>query len=82
MFALSFCSLPTDVMNIIFTVGAKTASDWDFLLGVYSSLASEPEKLKILEALASTEDVRRLIWYELLSFIHVPSENPKNHLCH
>lgn len=55
-------SLPTDVMNIIFTVGAKTASDWDFLLGVYSSLASEPEKLKILEALASTEDVRRLIW--------------------
>ncbi|XP_053152087.1 leucyl-cystinyl aminopeptidase isoform X2 [Hemicordylus capensis] len=55
-------SLPTDVMNIIFRVGAKTESGWNFLLAVYHDLASEPEKLKILEALASSDDVRKLIW--------------------
>lgn len=70
--SLSLSSLPTDVMNIVFTVGAKTASGWDFLLDVYASLDSEPEKLHILEALASTDDVRRLIWYEVLPLTHSP----------
>lgn len=55
-------SLSADVMKIIFTVGAKTDIGWDFLLSVYCSQVSEPEKLKILEALASSADVRRLTW--------------------
>nr|XP_056705012.1 leucyl-cystinyl aminopeptidase-like [Euleptes europaea] len=54
-------SLPTDVMKIIFTAGAKTEIGWHFLLKMYSSLVSEEEKLKILEALASTDDVGNLI---------------------
>ncbi|XP_042304259.1 leucyl-cystinyl aminopeptidase [Sceloporus undulatus] len=55
-------SLPTDVMKIIFITGAKNEPGWDFLLSVYYSLVSEPEKLKILEALASSDDVKRLNW--------------------
>ncbi|XP_054843508.1 leucyl-cystinyl aminopeptidase [Eublepharis macularius] len=54
-------SLPTDVMKIIFTAGAKTEVGWQFLLQMYSSLVSEAEKLKILEALASTDDVGNLM---------------------
>ncbi|XP_003216435.2 leucyl-cystinyl aminopeptidase isoform X1 [Anolis carolinensis] len=55
-------SLPTDVMKIIFIAGAKNGSGWDFLLSMYHSLVSEPEKLKILEALSNSDDVRRLSW--------------------
>ncbi|KAM6471288.1 leucyl-cystinyl aminopeptidase [Liasis olivaceus] len=55
-------SLPTNVMKIIFTAGAKTETGWQFLLRMYSFVDSEPEKLKILESLASTNDVQKLIW--------------------
>ncbi|XP_026574946.1 leucyl-cystinyl aminopeptidase isoform X2 [Pseudonaja textilis] len=55
-------SLPTNVMKIIFTAGAKTEAGWQFLLKMYSFVDSEPEKLKILESLASTSDVKKLIW--------------------
>ncbi|XP_012877482.1 PREDICTED: leucyl-cystinyl aminopeptidase isoform X2 [Dipodomys ordii] len=55
-------SLPTDVMTTVFKVGAKTEKGWLFLLTKYSSVGSEAEKNKILEALASSEDVRRLYW--------------------
>uniref|UniRef100_A0A0F7Z9B0 Leucyl-cystinyl aminopeptidase-like n=1 Tax=Crotalus adamanteus TaxID=8729 RepID=A0A0F7Z9B0_CROAD len=55
-------SLPTNVMKIIFTAGAKTEAGWQFLLKMYSFVDSEPEKLKILESLTSTNDVKKLIW--------------------
>ncbi|XP_020033622.1 leucyl-cystinyl aminopeptidase isoform X1 [Castor canadensis] len=55
-------SLPTDVMTTVFKVGAKTETGWLFLLSKYTSVGSEAEKNKILEALASSEDVRRLYW--------------------
>ncbi|PKK25207.1 leucyl/cystinyl aminopeptidase [Columba livia] len=55
-------SLPSDVMKAIFTAGAKSSDGWEFLLKMYSSSVSEAEKSKIIEALANTEDVRRLIW--------------------
>lgn len=57
-------SLPTDVMTTVFKAGAKTEGGWSFLLSKYVSLGSEAEKNKILEALASSEDVRKLYWYE------------------
>ena len=57
-------SLPTDVMATVFKAGAKTEGGWSFLLSKYVSLGSEAEKNKILEALASSEDVRKLYWYE------------------
>lgn len=51
-------------MTTVFKVGAKTESGWSFLLSKYVSLGSEAEKNKILEALASSENVRKLYWYE------------------
>uniref|UniRef100_A0A8B9QJU3 Leucyl-cystinyl aminopeptidase n=1 Tax=Apteryx owenii TaxID=8824 RepID=A0A8B9QJU3_APTOW len=55
-------SLPSDVMKAIFATGAKTDDGWEFLLKMYSSSVSEAEKKKMIEALASTDDVRKLIW--------------------
>nr|XP_003479495.2 leucyl-cystinyl aminopeptidase [Cavia porcellus] len=55
-------SLPTDVMTAVFKVGAKTDTGWSFLLSKYVSLESEAEKNKILEALASSSDTRKLYW--------------------
>ena len=55
-------SLPTDVMTTVFKVGAKTDKGWSFLLSKYVSGGSEAEKNKILEALASSEDVWKLYW--------------------
>ncbi|XP_066237989.1 leucyl-cystinyl aminopeptidase isoform X1 [Saccopteryx leptura] len=55
-------SLPTDVMTAVFKVGARTEKGWSFLLSKYISIGSEAEKNKILEALASSEDVRKLYW--------------------
>nr|XP_060490078.1 leucyl-cystinyl aminopeptidase [Panthera onca] len=55
-------SLPTDVMTTVFKVGAQTEKGWSFLLSKYVSIGSEAEKNKILEALASSEDVRKLYW--------------------
>jgi cystinyl aminopeptidase len=56
-------SLPTDVMVTVFKVGARTEKGWLFLFSMYSSMGSEAEKNKILEALASSEDVHKLYWY-------------------
>uniref|UniRef100_A0A5F9DP19 Aminopeptidase n=1 Tax=Oryctolagus cuniculus TaxID=9986 RepID=A0A5F9DP19_RABIT len=61
-------SLPADVMTTVFKVGAKTDKGWTFLLNKYVSMGSEAEKNKILEALASSEDVRRLYWFHLGSY--------------
>ncbi|XP_062456281.1 leucyl-cystinyl aminopeptidase isoform X1 [Rhea pennata] len=55
-------SVPSDVMKAVFVAGAKTNDGWEFLLKMYSSSVSEAEKNKMIEALASTDDVRRLIW--------------------
>ncbi|XP_050842974.1 leucyl-cystinyl aminopeptidase isoform X1 [Serinus canaria] len=55
-------SLPSDVMKAIFAVGAKSDDGWEFLLKMYFSSVSEAEKGKMIEALASTEDARKLIW--------------------
>ncbi|XP_043819667.1 leucyl-cystinyl aminopeptidase [Dromiciops gliroides] len=54
--------LPTDVMHVVFKVGAKTEAGWTFLFEKYGSSESEAERNKILEALASSEDVRKLHW--------------------
>ncbi|XP_010288118.1 PREDICTED: leucyl-cystinyl aminopeptidase-like, partial [Phaethon lepturus] len=55
-------SLPSDVMKAVFGAGAKSSDGWEFLLKMYSSSISEAEKSKMIEALASTEDVRKMIW--------------------
>ena len=56
-------------MTTVFKAGAKTEGGWSFLLSKYVSLGSEAQKNKILEALASSEDVRKLYWYEATKWI-------------
>ncbi|XP_048787822.1 leucyl-cystinyl aminopeptidase isoform X2 [Lagopus muta] len=55
-------SLPSDLMKTIFITGAKTNDGWEFLLKMYSSSVPEAEKSKMIEALANTEDVRKMMW--------------------
>ncbi|XP_032131560.1 leucyl-cystinyl aminopeptidase isoform X1 [Sapajus apella] len=70
-------SLPTDVMTTVFKVGAKTEKGWSFLLKKYNSIDSEAEKNKILEALATSEDVQKLYWLMKTSLDGDIIETPK-----
>ncbi|CAH2297086.1 leucyl-cystinyl aminopeptidase [Pelobates cultripes] len=54
--------LPTDVMKVVFKIGAHTDEGWAYLLQVYMSSSYAAEKLKILEALSSTDNAKKLIW--------------------
>ncbi|XP_076854128.1 endoplasmic reticulum aminopeptidase 2 [Brachyhypopomus gauderio] len=53
-------SLPTDVMETIYMVGAQDDSGWNYLLEKYTVSMSASEKSKILSALASNKDSRKL----------------------
>lgn len=68
-------------MTAVFKVGARTESGWSFLLSKYISIGSEAEKNKILEALASSEDVRKLYWYETNQGIYVETKSMKALCC-
>lgn len=54
--------LPTAVTPIVFKVGAKTDEGWEHLLNMYTVSLYEAEKIKILEALASTDHGKKLLW--------------------
>ncbi|KAM4809421.1 leucyl-cystinyl aminopeptidase [Rhinophrynus dorsalis] len=54
--------IPTDVMKVVFKVKAQTEEGWDQLLTIYGASLYESEKNKILEALASTDNARKLNW--------------------
>lgn len=49
-------------MRTVFKVAAQTEEGWGVLLGTYKYSISDPEKHKALEALASTQDVRKIVW--------------------
>ncbi|XP_028661573.1 endoplasmic reticulum aminopeptidase 2-like [Erpetoichthys calabaricus] len=54
-------SLPTDVIMMVYSVGAKSAEGWDFLLEKYKISLSGAEQSKILSALINTKDVDKLL---------------------
>uniref|UniRef100_A0A673M0R8 Leucyl-cystinyl aminopeptidase-like n=1 Tax=Sinocyclocheilus rhinocerous TaxID=307959 RepID=A0A673M0R8_9TELE len=54
--------IPSDLMRTVFKVAAQTDEGWGKLLDVYKHSINDPEKRKTLEALASTQDVRKIIW--------------------
>ncbi|OCU02290.1 hypothetical protein XELAEV_18008052mg [Xenopus laevis] len=54
--------IPTDVMKVVFKVGARTTEGWTLLRSTYDSSIYEAEKRKILEALASTDNAKNLQW--------------------
>lgn len=55
-------SLPTDVMETVFKVGAQTDGGWVDLWRRYMKSSSVVEKRKMLNALATSPDIRHLLW--------------------
>uniref|UniRef100_A0A4W3JEW8 Aminopeptidase n=1 Tax=Callorhinchus milii TaxID=7868 RepID=A0A4W3JEW8_CALMI len=53
-------SLPTDVLEIVYSVGAQSADGWEYLLKKYIQSMSGAEKIKIVNALAATRDPEKL----------------------
>ncbi|XP_026787303.3 endoplasmic reticulum aminopeptidase 2 isoform X1 [Pangasianodon hypophthalmus] len=54
-------SLPTDVAETIYTVGAQDNNGWHYLLEKYALSISAAEKSKILSALTSNKDPNKLL---------------------
>ncbi|KFV74064.1 Endoplasmic reticulum aminopeptidase 2, partial [Struthio camelus australis] len=53
-------NIPSDVLGTVYSVGAKTAAGWNFLLDRYKVSISAAEQRKIYSALASSKDVSKL----------------------
>uniref|UniRef100_A0A8C3YTD9 Aminopeptidase n=1 Tax=Catagonus wagneri TaxID=51154 RepID=A0A8C3YTD9_9CETA len=54
-------SIPTDVLKIVYSVGAQTAEGWNYLLEQYGLSLSGAEKNKILYALSTSKHQEKLI---------------------
>lgn len=55
-----FSSLPTDVTETIYSIGAQEDEGWSFLLEKYQFSFSEAEKGKILAALTTSKATDKL----------------------
>lgn len=53
-------SLPSDVAETVYSVGAQRHEGWGYLLDKYSHSLSEVEKDKILDALSNSKDSDKL----------------------
>ena len=49
-------------MRVVFTQAAKTEDGWNTLLQAYRHSIYDLEKRKMLEALASTQNVSKIVW--------------------
>ena len=56
------CSIPGDLQGVVYRAGAQTDAGWDFLLQAYGHASDAAEKRRLLRALASTQDARRIAW--------------------
>ena len=54
-------SVPTDVLKIVGSVGARTTAGWDYLLEKYELSMSGAEKNKILYALTTSKHPEKLM---------------------
>lgn len=59
---LYFPRIPGDLMKVVFSVAAQTEDGWTTLLDFYKHSVYDSEKRKTLEALSSTQDVRKIVW--------------------
>lgn len=58
-----YFSLPTDVAETVYSVGAQDDHGWPSLLHTYKISLSEAQKHKILYALTSSKDTSKLEGY-------------------
>uniref|UniRef100_A0A674F1T0 Leucyl/cystinyl aminopeptidase n=1 Tax=Salmo trutta TaxID=8032 RepID=A0A674F1T0_SALTR len=54
--------IPGDLQRVVFSVAAQSDPGWLSLLDTYRLTTYDSEKRKILQALASTQDPRRIVW--------------------
>ncbi|XP_062307429.1 leucyl-cystinyl aminopeptidase [Osmerus eperlanus] len=54
--------IPGDLQGVVYRAGAQTDAGWDFLLQAYGHASDAAEKRRLLRALASTQDARRIVW--------------------
>ncbi len=64
-------SLPTDVSETVYMVGAQDDSGWAYLLEKYGVSMCETEKRKFLSALASSKDSKTLSRYIFINRLKV-----------
>lgn len=64
-------SLPTDVSETVYMVGAQDDSGWAYLLEKYGVSMCETEKSKFLSALASSKDSKKLSRYIVINRLNV-----------
>lgn len=57
-----FCRIPGDLQQVVFNVAAQSNEDWFALLHMYENVAYDAEKQKIVKGLASTQNVRKIVW--------------------
>uniref|UniRef100_A0AAR2KT24 Aminopeptidase n=1 Tax=Pygocentrus nattereri TaxID=42514 RepID=A0AAR2KT24_PYGNA len=85
-------SLPSDVTETIYMVGAQDENGWQYLLEKYGVSMSEAEKCKFLAALASSKDSSKLLrllelgmegsvirTQDLSTLIYTVARNPAGH---
>uniref|UniRef100_A0A8C7L614 Aminopeptidase n=1 Tax=Oncorhynchus kisutch TaxID=8019 RepID=A0A8C7L614_ONCKI len=54
--------IPGDLQQVVFSTAAQADLRWLSLMEAYSSTTYDSEKRKILQALASTQDPRSIVW--------------------
>uniref|UniRef100_H3DD78 Leucyl/cystinyl aminopeptidase n=1 Tax=Tetraodon nigroviridis TaxID=99883 RepID=H3DD78_TETNG len=54
--------IPGDLQQVVFNVAAQSSEHWMSLLDMYTQVAYDAEKRKMLLGLASTQDVRHIAW--------------------
>nr|XP_012420004.1 PREDICTED: endoplasmic reticulum aminopeptidase 2 isoform X2 [Odobenus rosmarus divergens] len=83
-------NIPSDVLNIVYSVGAQTTVGWNYLLEQYGLSMSDAEKKKILYALSTSKHQEKLMklielgmegevikTQELSPLLYVIARNPK-----
>uniref|UniRef100_A0A4X1TNS4 Aminopeptidase n=1 Tax=Sus scrofa TaxID=9823 RepID=A0A4X1TNS4_PIG len=88
--AFQLVSIPTDVLKIVYSVGAQTTEGWNYLLEQYGLSLSGAEKNKILYALSTSKHQEKLIklidlgmegkvikTQDLASLLYAIARNPK-----
>uniref|UniRef100_A0A8C9VML8 Leucyl/cystinyl aminopeptidase n=1 Tax=Scleropages formosus TaxID=113540 RepID=A0A8C9VML8_SCLFO len=54
--------IPGDLMKVVFSVGAQSNAGWEMLLQTYTHSIVDADRRKMLAALASSQDVRKVLW--------------------
>ncbi|XP_019956595.2 leucyl-cystinyl aminopeptidase [Paralichthys olivaceus] len=54
--------IPGDLQQVVFTVAAQSDEGWETLLQMYGHATFDADKRKMLQGLASTQNIRQLVW--------------------